>query len=225
MIARVHLSFLLTCLQKFYGDTIPLLDSLLKRDEITFNLFWIFNVPGTIFYMQCDSTSEPRVVRLLDMHLNGDNHRKLREDSCYWDLSFEYVDYNRKYNVPALDNSRPIDAPCTYSPKFGLVTNFRLNINAFPGVRKISTLPVYPLEYHPQLDELKSFLIERGRKWVSLQGGIHHMRYVKNCLTSKGKSEVVSNFSMKSSFLLLMSFKLYSEFATHYDRPGFVHHH
>lgn len=209
MIARVHLSFLLTCLQKFYGDTIPLLDSLLKQDEITFNLFWVFGVPGTLFYTQCNSTSEPRVVRLLDMHSDGDNYQRLQEDSRYWDLSFEYVDYNRKYSVPALDNSRPIDAPCTYSPKFGLVTNFRLIVNAFPGVRKISTLPVYPLEYHPQLDELKSFLIERGRRWASLQGDIHHMRYVKDGLTSKSKSEAVSNFSMKSSFLPLMSFNLY----------------
>jgi hypothetical protein len=40
----------------------------------------------------------------------------------------------------------------------------------------ITSLPAYPLKYHPEKEELEKRLIERGKKWTSFDG-IHHMRY------------------------------------------------
>jgi hypothetical protein len=61
------------------------------------------------------------------------------------------------------------------SPAFG---NARLCISLpfFRGAKKINSLSVYPLAFHPQKDQLVGRLIERGVKWARLDG-CHHMRY------------------------------------------------
>src|ERR1700712_3708156 len=45
-----------------------------------------------------------------------------------------------------------------------------VKIRDFPGAVKINTLVCYPLKYHDNALKLRTELIERGRKFVSLQG-------------------------------------------------------
>ncbi|KAI9805317.1 MAG: hypothetical protein M1833_005770 [Piccolia ochrophora] len=49
-------------------------------------------------------------------------------------------------------------------------------IPPFPGSKKISDLPVYPLKYHENEDDASSQLMRRGRRFACLSG-IHHGEY------------------------------------------------
>ena len=53
--------------------------------------------------------------------------------------------------------------------KFGMA-EAELEIKAFKGARAITSLPVYPLKYHRESDNLKTDLIERGKKFTGLGG-------------------------------------------------------
>lgn len=85
-----------------------------------------------------------------------------------WDFEAEYVEYNENYHMEHSDPD---------VPKFGLARSPTLSIPIFYGTAKISSLPHYPIKYHPQVDGIKARLIERGRKWCALQG-VHH-KYFK----------------------------------------------
>ena len=45
-----------------------------------------------------------------------------------------------------------------------------VTIDAFKGPRKITSLNCYPLKYHPDHKRLRMEMIERGRKFVALDG-------------------------------------------------------
>ncbi|KAF8539779.1 P-loop containing nucleoside triphosphate hydrolase protein [Trichophaea hybrida] len=64
-------------------------------------------------------------------------------------VSCEYIDY---------------DGKC-----FGTVPK-EFRINAFHGVQYINELSAFPLEYHPQIDEIKARLKTRGMQFVALKG-------------------------------------------------------
>ena len=53
--------------------------------------------------------------------------------------------------------------------KFGMA-EATFEIKEFKGVRKITSLPIYPLRFHREPEKLKTQLIERGKKFVSLKG-------------------------------------------------------
>ena len=46
----------------------------------------------------------------------------------------------------------------------------------FRGTKRIDSLGVFPLEYHPNIIEVQAHLVECGRKFVSLMG-VHHRQY------------------------------------------------
>ena len=43
-------------------------------------------------------------------------------------------------------------------------------MHAFKGAKKIDSLACYPLKYHKEEAKIRAELIERGKKFVSLQG-------------------------------------------------------
>lgn len=50
------------------------------------------------------------------------------------------------------------------------MASMNIEIEAFKGARNISKLPLRPVKYHPDSDKLKQELIERGKKFTSLEG-------------------------------------------------------
>lgn len=52
---------------------------------------------------------------------------------------------------------------------FGMGT-MEVDVEAFKGPRKITSLACYPLKYHKDADTLQAKLIERGKKFVALRG-------------------------------------------------------
>ncbi len=53
-----------------------------------------------------------------------------------------------------------------------------LGIAKFAGVKRIVTLAAFPLAYHPRGSEMRTSLVERGRRFVSL--GVYHLQYYGN---------------------------------------------
>lgn len=78
----------------------------------------------------------------------------------YWELKLEYTE----------STGRPAG-----SPAFGYAT-IQATIPAFAGSKKITNLAAYPLKFHPEAEEIRTKLVERGKKWASLKD-CHHMRY------------------------------------------------
>lgn len=126
--------------------------SLLTHGEITFKLAWALFVPGTILYTACPVSGTPRAVRLvrMDTTMHG------------WALEVEYVEY--KPNAKGMDEH------------FGFATLTTVAIPNFQGAVKITSLPAYPMRFCKHEEELKRKLVERAKKWCSLQGH-HHMHY------------------------------------------------
>jgi hypothetical protein len=70
------------------------------------------------------------------------------EPPC-WAISLEYVDWNGEH--------------CGY-------TSTKVTIKYFRGLRHVVSLPVYPLSFNNSALEVKSRILERGRKFESLRG-------------------------------------------------------
>ena len=55
-------------------------------------------------------------------------------------------------------------------------TSIELAILNFRGTKGINSLDAFPLEHHPNKNEVKAHLVDCGRKFVSLMG-VHHRQY------------------------------------------------
>lgn len=49
-----------------------------------------------------------------------------------------------------------------------------LGIAKFAGIKRIINLAVFPLTYYPRRSEIRTSLVKRGRRFVSLLG-VHHL--------------------------------------------------
>lgn len=75
--------------------------------------------------------------------------------------------------------------------KFGMATA-NVEIDSFKGAQSISKLPLRPMKYHPEAEKLKKEMIERGKKFVALEG--------MNYRICKG----LAFFKVRYPFLLLL---------------------
>ena len=195
-----HLSHLLGYLRDTYGNTLDSLASLLKHDEITFDLLWSLFVPGkTTLYTLCPITSEPRCVRLVHSELcqKADNQAPVsaaydptglltsknqgQQMQYFWRLVVEYVEVDVAAHVDDLDAGNDSSSAAPQVSAFGYAGLGRvLDIPRFNGTKKISSLLAFPIQYYAGpggVEGLKTRLIARGRKWVGLAGGMHHVAY------------------------------------------------
>ena len=67
--------------------------------------------------------------------------------------------------------------------------NLAVQVPSFQGVRRISSLECYPLQYHKDADSLKAQLIERGKKFVALEGV--HYKYHTGMAFTKRKRQIL----------------------------------
>lgn len=66
-----------------------------------------------------------------------------------------------------------------------------LGISAFKGAKRIDKLEAFPLEFHPQQEEIRECMVECGEAFVNLRGQ-HHVQYRGNAfyVTDGGYVEV-----------------------------------
>lgn len=148
-----HLKFLIATMHNEYEATLAEYSSLIEHGEINFELIYVLLIPGSTLYFPCPVTRAPRAGKLsnVEMKCNG--------AARWWQVDVEYVEFDSIGTVK--------------EAQFGLTTQ-SLVIGQFKGARKITSLAVYPISYFANAEELKVQLVERGKKWVGLQG-MHHM--------------------------------------------------
>ncbi|KAK2748624.1 hypothetical protein FQN55_004177 [Onygenales sp. PD_40] len=140
-----HLKVLIKYLDQDYAETKKTLYPLLESNTITFDLLWALFKPNTIAYTPTYSApDEPRAFKI---------EYATKESSFmkgqWYCIEGRYLEYDGK--------------------SFGMGT-MAADVEAFKGPRKISSLACYPLKYHRDPEGVKAKLIERGKKFVSLQG-------------------------------------------------------
>ena len=125
-----------------YGSTLGALESLIPKNEITFEYLWAIFPPNTIAYGK-DMLREGRAF-LIRSCAEGEDPRS-RE--VFMALQAEYIDYDGKAT--------------------GKV-RVELKITSFEGARRISALPYVPLALHEDAVAVRTELLDRGRKALKL---------------------------------------------------------
>ncbi|KAF2127504.1 P-loop containing nucleoside triphosphate hydrolase protein [Dothidotthia symphoricarpi CBS 119687] len=137
---------LLGYIDEDYAKTRKALKPMLKAGTITYDLCWALFKPNTIAFTPT--------------YGNKDDARCFKVDFAYeyeswlsgaksWYVNGRYLEYDGKV--------------------FGL-GDHEVQIPAFKGHKKITSLAAYPLKYHRDPEGIKKRLIERGIKFVGLQG-------------------------------------------------------
>jgi hypothetical protein len=145
-----HLNLLNQAIKDNYISTTNRLSTLLARREITFDLLWAFFKPNTYIYTTCPGTGKPKCVKY---DLGG--YKTTNQNVKVFELDCRYYDFDGKL--------------------LGEVTE-KLAIEEFRGARCIDKLEVFPLQYHPDKEEVEGHFLACGEKFVSMIGS-HHRRY------------------------------------------------
>lgn len=140
-----HLKVMVKYLDKDFAETKKTLYPLLENEMITFDLLWALYKPNIVVYTPTYNDNEqPRAFRI---------EYATKESSimngCWYSVEGRYLEYDGK--------------------AFGM-GSMHADVPAFKGSRKISSLACYPIKYHKNVEELKTKLIERGKKFVALKG-------------------------------------------------------
>lgn len=140
-----HLKVLIKYLDTDYADTKKTLYPLLEANTITFDLLWALFKPNTIAYTPTyGNADEPRAFKI---------EYAVKESSFmkgqWYSIEGRYLEYDGK--------------------DFGF-GSMSAEVESFKGARKITSLACYPLKYHRDAEALRTRLIERGKRFVSLRG-------------------------------------------------------
>ncbi|RMZ68508.1 AAA family ATPase [Pyrenophora seminiperda CCB06] len=139
---KAHAELLMRCLTSEFEELIDdYQDQKSKRCIKYEHLCYLFE-PGATMYSKGERYDQDAA-----MTLDGASYRQ-DDDSCFW-VTSKFV---------AWDGVR-----------FGTVAMTH-SIAKYSGVQDITTLPVYPLEFHPASDAIRGQLIDRGAKAEALTG-------------------------------------------------------
>jgi hypothetical protein len=156
---------LIDFLKTHYASTTERLTALRKHQKITFELLHVFFQPGSIIYIDCATSEKPKCLKFD----SGKMKTTDTDEKCF-ELNCRYLTHNGK---------RPGEAP------------IKTRILEFQGATKITSLGVYPLQYHPAKQEMIDELTERKRKFINLtKAGVHYRTYQGMAFYRKGKDKV-----------------------------------
>ncbi|EFX04446.1 aaa family ATPase [Grosmannia clavigera kw1407] len=160
-----QMKVLVKYLERDYESVKKSLHPLLENGLITFDFLWALWKPNTLAYATTyGSTDEPRVFKV-EM---AEKHFSVMKGDFYY-----YFEYDGK--------------------RFGF-GSMADEIGEFRGARKITSLPVYPLQYHKNEKELRERLITRGKKFVALSG-VQYKSYEGMAYYKKKKAAVKVNIT------------------------------
>jgi hypothetical protein len=155
--ARQHLSFCLRYVRSALKSEIigycNLMESQLIPPGLEFENLWMAFKPGDFIYVR--TPYDHRVLKLVSM-----SQKRCAEcvSNCAhssWDLFACYINYDGR--------------------EFGRGTA-EINIAPYSGYKPLHQLETFPLKYHPDHEVVRKSAIERGRKFISLQG-VQHRQY------------------------------------------------
>jgi hypothetical protein len=190
---RKHLKVLLKYLDKDYSATKKTLYPMLESGLITFDLLWALYKPNTLAYTTTyGSVDEPRAFKI---ELAEKEFSFLKGE--WYNIEGKYLEYDGKtwgmgeskhfFLSNVLHNFNRscslIQIPAISTQSLTSIGTMDCDVPGFKGARKITSLNCYPLKYHKNEAKLRALLIERGKKFVSLQGvnytGHEGMAYYK----------------------------------------------
>ncbi|KAK8223114.1 hypothetical protein HDK90DRAFT_515460 [Phyllosticta capitalensis] len=161
-----HCKILIKYLDEDYDETKKTLYPMLEAGNITFDLLWALFKPNTIAYTTTYGAAE--------------HPRAFKVDYAYKERSFirgewyciegRYLEYDGK--------------------NYGL-GDFEINVDAFKGPRKITSLATYPIRYHKDADNVRKQLVERGKRFVTMTG--MNYRFHKGLAFEKRKKAVAKH--------------------------------
>ncbi|KAL9489584.1 hypothetical protein ACSS6W_001861 [Trichoderma asperelloides] len=150
--AKRSLKLLIEYLEEEFAEGKKNLDLMLGKGVITFDLLWALWKPHTLIY---SPTYRCHDVPGVSMVICAEKCKGRLSTNPEYSVEARFVDFNGK--------------TLTYK-------TLKQEIQHFDGAVNITSLPVYPLQYHKDEARIRRVLIERGAKFVSLQG-IHHKSY------------------------------------------------
>ncbi|KAL8672848.1 MAG: hypothetical protein Q9168_002724 [Polycauliona sp. 1 TL-2023] len=159
-----HVRVLIKYLDKDYAETKKTLYPLLESNTITFDLLWALFKSNEIAY--CPTYSNPDEPRAFKIEYATKENSFMK--GTWYNIEGRYLEYDGK--------------------QFGMGT-MEVEVEQFKGPRKISSLACYPLKYHKDAESLKLKLIERGKKFVGLEG--MNYRFHKGMGFYKKKRQVI----------------------------------
>ena len=145
---RLLLDYMWQVLESQLMSYSSLMESPNSAPSLSFENLWMAFKPGSYMYHQWQDTGF--VFRLISM-----TKAKTIIDVNDWRVKGEQISYDGK--------------------QFGYVTR-RHSIRPYEGIRALEQLLFYPLLYSSNLEEIKRKMIERGKKYVSLNN-VHHKKY------------------------------------------------
>ncbi|POR34752.1 ATPase family AAA domain-containing protein 3B [Tolypocladium paradoxum] len=173
---RKQLKVLIKYLDKDYAKTKESLYPMLESGVITFDLLWALWKPNTLAYgMTYGSVDDPRVFKV-DMAY----HQSTIMRGDFYFIEGKYLEYDGK--------------------KFGY-GSLGEEIAEFQGARKITSLPCYPLKYHKEQARVRRDLIERGKKFVALNG-VHYKSYSGIAYMKRKKGSIIK-FNVQQSRIMV----------------------
>ena len=133
---------------------------------VTFDRIWHIFPPGQLVLTTFYGLEAAcRITKCKEGHIG---------DMKVWNVSMEYVDWN--------GNS------CGYAPTTA-------TIQGFQKTRRVTSLPIYPLSFHPEKSAVEARLLARGRHFESLRG-----YQFQSCVGTKIMLEGVSEERLVSVF-------------------------
>ncbi|KAI4228183.1 MAG: hypothetical protein L6R36_001836 [Xanthoria steineri] len=159
-----HVRVLIKYLDKDYAEIKKTLYPLLESNTITFDLLWALFKSNEIAY--CPTYSNPDEPRAFKIEYATKENSFMK--GTWYNIEGRYLEYDGK--------------------QFGMGT-MEVEVEQFKGPRKISSLACYPLKYHKDAESLKLKLIERGKKFVALEG--MNYRFHKGMGFYKKKRQVI----------------------------------
>ena len=139
-----HLNLLVNYIRGVYTLIKQHLILLLGSREIIFNLFQTLFKPNKLVYGKCYSTNKCRYIRF--------NLGKVKKDDKgdkYFHIKGQYLDFDGK------NFNKAVTAAA---------------IQTFQGSKLIYSFRCFPLKYHPNAEEEKQELANRGYKFILLIG-------------------------------------------------------
>ena len=183
-----HLNLLVDFMKSKYASTTDRLIPLIKNGEIIYDLLWALFKPNTVVYTTCLDTEKGLCFRF-----DRGDEKMSSAGVTYFHMECRYLDYD--------------------GVVFGEVST-ALGVAKFADVKRIVTPDAFPLAYHPRRSEMRTGLVARGRRFVTLLG-VHHLQYHGNAFYMQ-KGELVE-VSVKSRIMVDAGF--FRENNPNYTRP------
>ena len=167
---RDHLELLTQLMEELFGRMRTQLRNLQQSRLVSFKLAWTYFPKGSNLF--CGAEDCDRLFRVLDTQYLCDGEGARLSILC------EYIVFTGE--------------------TFEWETT-SLKVPAFGGNIPVDSLPHYPLDFHPNVESLKSKLTARGQKVLDYQG-LEYREYTGTGMTDKCEKHNVSSFNNSALF-------------------------